>query len=43
MSDHSEQQIAILTAMVVAKVRVKLAVIKQVTKRFHMERFISRI
>jgi hypothetical protein len=40
MSDHSGQQIVILTYyLVVAKVRERLALSKQTTHRVHMERF----
>jgi hypothetical protein len=41
MFDHTGHQIVILTSiyLVVAKVREQLAVIKQRSHRFHMERF----
>jgi hypothetical protein len=39
MLDHTGQQIVILTTLAEAKVREKLAVNKQRSHRFHMERF----
>jgi hypothetical protein len=39
MLDHSGQQTVILTTIVVAKVKKRLAVNKQRSQGFHMERF----
>jgi hypothetical protein len=43
MSDRAGQVIVILTTLVVANVRERLAVSKQTTLRYHMESFTLKI